>query len=101
MDTIGDDQLQNGRGYPRPQLCRDDWHSLDGTWQFAVDESALWSRPDEVTWDRTIRVPFSPETRASGIAQTGFFRACWYRRRFARPDIPPGHRVLLHFGAVD
>ena len=29
MDTIGDDQLQNGRGYPRPQLCRDGWHSLE------------------------------------------------------------------------
>src|SRR5947208_15756138 len=101
MDTTGDDELQNGRGYPRPQLCRDDWHSLDGTWQFAIDENALWIRPDEVKWDRTIRVPFSPETRASGVAQTGFFRACWYRRGFRRPDVPSGHRVLLHFAPVD
>src|SRR5437773_1947484 len=100
MDTT-DDRLQHGRGYPRPQLRRDDWSSLDGTWQFAIDENALWIRPDEVKWDRTIRVPFSPETRASGVAQTGFFRACWYRRGFMRPDVPSEHRVLLHFGAVD
>src|SRR5262249_35864203 len=97
MDT-NDDRLQHGRGYPRPQLRREKCTSLDGAWQFAVDENAVWSRPDEVVWDRTIRVP---ETQASGIAQMGFFRPCWYRRRFARPDIPDGHRVLLHFGAVD
>jgi len=96
-----DDRLQYGRGYPRPQLRREAWTSLDGTWQFAIDENAVWSRPDEVTWDRSIRVPFSPETRASGVAHTGFFRSCWYRRRFARPDIAPGHKVLLNFGAVD
>jgi len=100
MNTT-DDRLQYGRGYPRPQLRREAWTSLDGTWQFAIDEHAIWSRPDEVIWDRSIRVPFSPETRASGVAHTGFFRSCWYRRRFARPDIAPGHKVLLNFGAVD
>src|SRR5205085_8022440 len=82
MNTTSD-ELQYGRGYPRPQLRRDGWRSLDGPWQFAIDESAAWSHPDEVAWDRTIRVPFSPETRGSGIAQSGFFRACWYRRHFA------------------
>ena len=47
MNTT-DDRLQYGRGYPRPQLRREEWTSLDGTWQFAIDENALWARPDEV-----------------------------------------------------
>jgi beta-galactosidase/beta-glucuronidase len=55
-----------------------------------------------VQWSATIAVPFSPETPASGIGDTGLFRACWYRRRI---PVPPGSsersRVLLHFGAVD
>src|SRR5438132_1431387 len=100
MSTTGD-ELQNGRGYPRPQLRREGWRSLDGSWQFAIDEAAAWRRPEEVRWERLIRVPFSPETAASGVAQTSFFRACWYRHRFSPPEIPPDHHVLLHFGAVD
>jgi len=46
-------------------------------------------------------VPFSPETSRSRIHDTGFFKACWYRRAV---DVPPRHngeRILLHFGAVD
>ena len=40
--------MQNGkkkasigpRGYPRPQLVRERWTSLNGTWQFAIDAEA-------------------------------------------------------------
>jgi beta-galactosidase/beta-glucuronidase len=81
-------------------LQRAAWTSLDGTWEFALDPEARWRRPDEVSFDREIVVPFAPETPASGLAQQGFFKACWYRRRVeARPA--PGRRLLLHFGAVD
>ena len=41
------------------------------------------------------------ETAASGIAQTGFYRACWYKRDLELPAAKPGQRQLLHFGAVD
>jgi hypothetical protein len=54
-----------------------------------------------VAWDRTIQVPFAPETVASGINDTGFYKACWYRRAVAAPPLQPGDRLLLHFGAVD
>jgi hypothetical protein len=46
-------------------------------------------------------VPFAPETPASGIAHTGFFRACWYRRTFNAPGLAGSQRLILHFGAVD
>jgi beta-galactosidase/beta-glucuronidase len=83
------------------QLRRDAWVSLDGEWRFALDPDGRWERPDEVGWDRTVRVPFAPETEASGIADTGFYRACWYRRTVHPPAAPPGGRLLAHFGAVD
>ncbi|MHB8683524.1 MAG: glycoside hydrolase family 2 protein [Dehalococcoidia bacterium] len=88
-------------GYPRPQLERDVWTSLDGAWQFAFDDAARWRDPDDVAWDREIRVPFAPETPASGIADTGFHPVCWYRRTFDVPSSAAGERVVLHLGAVD
>jgi beta-galactosidase/beta-glucuronidase len=90
-----------GRGYPRPQLRRQFWVSLNGRWDFAVDRDALWQSPTDVRWDATIEVPFAPETPASGIGHTSFLRACWYRRTVSLPETDDGQRVILHFGAVD
>ena len=90
-----------GRGYPRPQLQRESWFSLNGPWDFALDPEARWRHPREVSWDARIKVPFSPEAPASGIGNTGFFRACWYRRVCELPPQGPDRRWLLHFGAVD
>lgn len=92
---------ENTHAYPRPQLRREGWISLNGTWDFAFDDDAAWTGPRTVNWSRQITVPFSPETRASGVNADGFFRVVWYRRSFDRPELPPGHRLLLHFGAVD
>ncbi len=41
-----------------------------------------------------------PRPTASGIGDTGFHRACWYRARI-RPDAGRRPRTILHFGAVD
>src|SRR5689334_9828242 len=87
---------------PRPQLQRPGWVSLDGEWQFAIDEAGTIADPRAVEWSSTIVVPFSPETPASGIANTGLFRACWYRRSITvPPPLDQDSRVLLHFAAVD
>src|SRR4051812_2095278 len=51
--------------YPRMQLRREQWASLNGRWEFAIDETAAWTSPAEVQFDRTIVVPFAPETPAS------------------------------------
>jgi beta-galactosidase/beta-glucuronidase len=92
--------------YPRPQLRRPDWTSLNGQWRFAFDADAVHQLPTDVReWPLAIEVPFAPESARSGIADTGFHRACWYAREFAVPDVAGirrrGDRVLLHFGAVD
>ena len=87
--------------YPRPQLERPVWHNLNGRWEFSLDPEGVWKAPADPPFASSIVVPFSPETPASGIGDTGFYRACWYRRRFQAPPRAPGDRVLLHFGAID
>jgi beta-galactosidase/beta-glucuronidase len=95
-------QERPGRhGYPRPQLQRGGWTSLNGTWEFAIDPEGIWAHPNDVNWANRIEVPFSPETPASGIGDTSFYRVAWYRRTIDIEPVPAGHRVILHFGAVD
>src|SRR5919112_4216634 len=72
---LGMPQLDYSRGYPRPQLVRDNWTSLNGRWDFAIDFDGVTDNPREVEWDQTIVVPFAPETSASGIGNTELFRA--------------------------
>jgi beta-galactosidase/beta-glucuronidase len=93
--------LNGSHGYPRPQMERAEWVPLDGEWDFALDPDFVWKLPGEPRWDSKIVVPYSPETAASGIGNTGFYRAVWYRRAFDAPRLKPGERLILHFGAVD
>jgi hypothetical protein len=86
--------------YPRPLLERAEWFSLNGIWDFAIDREASWNTPAEVAWNTKILVPFSPETPAGGVNDTGLYRACWYRCTFNAPEAD-GRRLVLHFGAVD
>ena len=90
-----------GRGYPRPQLRRGLWCTLNGMWDFAVDAKRAWQTPAAVQWNETITIPFAPEAPASGIGRTDFIEACWYRRYCELPAAVDGERWLLHFGAVD
>jgi beta-galactosidase/beta-glucuronidase len=88
--------------HPRPQFVRDRWLSLNGWWDFEIDqgdsglERGLVGRP----LTGRILVPFAPESDASGIGNTDYLQAVWYRRTIPVPADWTG-RVLLHFGAVD
>ena len=85
LDTInGRSRMLAGHGYPRPQLRRTSWNSLNGTWSFALDPNATWKTPEEVVRDRAIEVPFSPETEWSGVE--------WRERERALPR----HLVSTH-----
>ncbi len=79
--------------YPRPQLRRDSFFCLNGSWEFAVGEE---------DYDRTIQVPFCPESALSGVGEVfPEAQARFYRRTFTLPSGFVKERVLLHFGAVD
>ena len=84
--------------YPRPQLRRDSYLNLNGQWEFAVSE-----QPElPSSYDRTIRVPFCPESSLSGIG-THFpdGHHLFYRRTLSLPEGFCRGRVLLHIGAAD
>ncbi len=89
--------------HPRPQLIREKWMNLNGTWGFEIDagdsgvERGLTTR--ELTGE--ILVPFAPESALSGIEHVDFMEAVWYRRTVSIPQEWAGQNVLLHFGAVD
>src|SRR6187399_2483281 len=90
--------------YPRPQLRRSQWQSLDGPWRFSFDDTLAWRIPEDVTqWTHTIEVPYCPECPRSGIGDQGFHRAVWYERDFEIDAelLEGGRLVILHFGAVD
>ena len=89
--------------YPRPQFVRPDWLNLNGRWQFELDrgDSGLERGLLERELQDEILVPFCPESELSGIGETDFLHAVWYRRTVRLPGEWAGRRVLLHFQAVD
>ncbi len=84
--------------YPRPQLRRDSYLNLNGTWEYAITEAP--GIPDR--FDGEILVPFSPESVLSGVGRTLWPGAyLWYRRTVTLPAGFRRGRLLLQFGAVD
>jgi beta-galactosidase/beta-glucuronidase len=100
------DPLQQDGTYPRPQLVRRHWRDLGGEWELTFGSDAEQT-PETVGFDRTIVVPYPPESELSGIGDTGYHPVVWYRRTFGATELAEAGlaaerpRVLLHFGAVD
>jgi galactose mutarotase-like enzyme len=88
--------------YPRPQLVRPAWQSLNGPWDYAIRDSGASAPARTGRFDGTILVPFPIESQLSGVQRAVTDRErLWYRRRFRVAAAAPGSRWLLHFGAVD
>ncbi|MFD0658852.1 PA14 domain-containing protein [Thermocatellispora tengchongensis] len=84
--------------YPRPQLRRDDWRSLNGTWQFAGAAQGE-APPFGKDLAEKIVVPFPVESLLSGVQRHE--ERMFYRRTFKVPGDWKGDRLLLHLDAVD
>ena len=84
--------------YPRPQMRRESYYSLNGTWEFEITKTPELPQ----RFSQTILVPFSPETAPSGVLKTVSPKDyAWYRRSFSLPEGFRKGRVLLHFDAAD
>ncbi len=70
--------------YPRPQMTRENWQSLNGSWEYGLTESAATTPPAEYTGK--ILVPYPMESALSGVAHPSApDQRLWYRRTFAIP----------------
>jgi beta-galactosidase/beta-glucuronidase len=101
--------------YPRPQFVRQsvsdagaettEWLNLNGYWEFRFDDANVGMEQRWYTetgrFPLRILVPFSFESRMSGIGDRSFHPCVWYRREFEVPERWAGRRVLLHLDAVD
>ncbi len=90
--------------YPRPQLVREDWVNLNGTWSYEFDFSR--SGMDRKLYESKgfegrITVPFAPQSELSGVGYKDFIPEMWYHRTISVPQDWSGKRIILHFGAVD
>lgn len=86
--------------YPRPQLVRARWQSLNGLWEFEPVRDSTAPPPLGRPLAQHILVPFAPEAALSGVG--AHYDRVVYRRTFRRPaDMAAGERLLLHFGAID
>jgi hypothetical protein len=84
--------------YPRPQLTRPDWQSLNGIWQFA-GASNINTPPVNTTLAEEVLVPYPIESALSGIMRHENYM--YYRKTFTVPAGWSGRNVQLNFGAVD
>ena len=85
--------------YPRPQLVREKWLSLDGKWTFSIKKTNEAGIPEK---PKTINVPFCPESMLSGLNRlTRKDELMLYGRGFRIPEDWEGMRLILHMGAVD
>lgn len=79
--------------FPRPDFVRNEWETLNGTWEFSFEEPVF---------DRQIQVPFCYQSSMSGIGETKDCKTVWYRRTVElKEEKLAGKRLLLKFGAVD
>lgn len=84
--------------YPRPQMVRSRWKSLNGLWDYAVTPATAEQMPEA---EGQILVPFCIESSLSGVGRTvSADEALWYQTGFILPSSWKD-RVLLHFEAVD
>ncbi|MDR0426954.1 MAG: glycoside hydrolase family 2 [Clostridiales bacterium] len=72
------------KGYPRPQLVRKSWDSLNGLWDFRFDPKNIGEREG---WQKgfdsgdKINVPFAYEAPLSGIGKADMVPNVWYCKR--------------------
>lgn len=90
--------------YPRPQFERDCWLSLNGQWRFDFDDNNLgvkagWFARPELS--HQITVPYTYQSKLSGINNQDFHDIVWYSKKFDREEQLKDKRIILNFGAVD
>ena len=89
------------KDYPRPQFVRDNWENLNGEWEFSFDDDNVGEKEkwyQNFIGDKKIQVPFTYETKLSGIRDESRHDNIWYQRSFqVDADKLEDNRYILHF----
>ena len=88
------------REYPRPQMVREGWTCLNGTWDYAIVSNDVDGIVRNVAAGK-ILVPFPIESALSGVGRlTAADEMIEYRRAFDAEPVA-GRRLILRFDGVD
>ena len=71
------------KDYPRPQFVRDNWVNLNGTWDFGFDDANQGEKEkwyEKFPGELKIEVPFTYETKLSGIQDERRHDNIWYHK---------------------
>ena len=71
------------KDYPRTQFVRRDWENLNGIWDFGFDDKNCGEQEkwyEDFKGELKIEVPFTYETKLSGIQDETRHDNIWYRK---------------------
>ena len=86
------------KNYPRPQFVRKEWEDLNGEWSFAFGEEVKECEALFGKLPRKIEVPFTYETKKSGIGDETPHDTVWYARKVTKRA---GKRNILNIEGAD
>lgn len=93
------------KDYPRPQFVRKEWKNLNGEWNFVFDDNDEGETKKyfiDFPKKRIINVPFTYETKMSGIADESIHYIVWYNKKIniSKEQIE-NKKTILHFEGSD
>lgn len=90
------------KDYPRPQFTRQKWLNLNGEWSFIYEKDLITNELiSGFNTEKKILVPFTLETKMSGINVQTQREEVWYSRKVNLTTNDLTNVVMLNFEGVD
>ncbi len=92
------------KNYPRPQFVRDNWINLNGQWNFIFDDENIGEKQkfyNNFPKSKNILVPFTYETKMSGINDETIHENIWYQKNINIQKNSNKENTILHFEGSD